>query len=302
MHFKKNISLCVVSIIIFTVNVYSAPKIFTHEDIKVTTIKIEGHKVYYDSIGAGSDYIVLLHGLFGNSGVWHKIMPDLANDGFRVIAPDLPGYGWSLGFPVYDYDLGRQVTLLREFLKKLKIQKFHVAGNSLGSTLAVSYMNKYHSQIKSIAFLGSPAGFSIWSKELHKAIADGDNPFIPKTADQFKEEMELLFVNPPDYPMPFIKKKLKSYAKNALLDSQIWNIVNLDLYNFVIKNQLYTKCPMLIIWGKNDKIFSPVDAPKLHERVPGSELVLLPNAGHLLVIEHHQKAADIYMKFLNKHR
>ncbi|HJO95204.1 MAG TPA: alpha/beta hydrolase [Victivallales bacterium] len=301
MFFKKCVYLFF-SFIVISSTAYSAKKEFTHADIKTSTVEIEGHKEYYDSIGEGDEYVVLLHGLFGNSGVWHKIMPALANDGFKVIAPDLPGYGWSLGFPIYDYDLKRQVALLLEFVDKLKIEKFHVAGNSLGSTLAVSFMNKYHTRIKSITFLGSPAGFSFWSKDLHKAITEGNNPFIPKTADQFKEEMKLLFFNPPDYPMEFIKKKLKVYKKNALLDTQIWDIVNIDLYNFVIADQLYTKCPMLILWGKEDKIFSPEEAQKLHKRVPGSELVLMPKAGHLLVLEYHKHVADIYIKFLNKHK
>jgi len=301
MSFKKKLFLPTVLIIIFIVNTaYSANKKFVHADIKTLTVEVEGHKVYYNSIGEGDNYIVLLHGLFGNSGVWHKIMPALANDGFKVIAPDLPGYGWSIGFPVYDYDLDRQVILFHEFINKLKIKKFHIAGNSLGSTLAVFYMNRHHSKVKSIAFLGAPAGFSIWSKEIHKAIADGNNPFIPKNADQFKIEMKLLFYKTPPFSKKFIEKKLKMYSKKAFLYREIWNIVNLDLYNFVIKNQLYTDCPMLIIWGKNDKIFSSKDAGKLNKRVPGSELVLLPDAGHLLVVECHKKAAAIYIKFLNK--
>lgn len=81
--------------------------------------------------------------------------------------------------------------------KKLHLEYFDIAGNSMGGAIAASYTQKYSSNIRSIAFIGGSMGVVGWSPQIRDAIYSGINPFIPVILDQFDLEMGLLFVNPP---------------------------------------------------------------------------------------------------------
>ena len=138
-------------------------------------IRVDQHNIYYNTAGKGPK-ILLIHGLFASKEQWSKLMCQLARKHFMVIAPDLPGYGKSLGYHLRDYALENQVRILHSFMQKLQIKKFNIAGNSMGGTIAALYSASYPAQIKSLAFIGSMEGVVGWGPKLKQAFLSGINP------------------------------------------------------------------------------------------------------------------------------
>ena len=259
-------------------------------------IALDGGVLYYNRAGAGPS-ILLLHGLFASKEQWDGLLCLLAASGYTAIAPDLPGYGQSVDFPVSDYPLENQVARLRQFMDHLGIVTADLAGNSMGGAIAALYLQQYPQQIRTLAFIGPPLGIAEWSPQVQAAIHQGVNPFIPVDAAQLDLELSLLFVNPPSLPEEIKQAMLKDYVERNRHYQQVWTIVS--LYDAVLEPlRFWLQAPTLILWGENDQIFAIDGATLLRQRFPRGRLVRLPNAGHLPHLENAKETAAIYLDFL----
>jgi pimeloyl-ACP methyl ester carboxylesterase len=252
--------------------------------------------MHYRQAGAGP-HVLLLHGVFANKEQWDSVLCLLAAGGYTAIAPDLPGYGQSVDFPVTDYKLENQVARVREFLERLGVTRFDIAGNSMGGAIAALYARQYPEQAYTLAFIGGPLGITDWSEPFKEAVYQGVNPLIPVTVAEFDLELSLLLVNPPTLPEETKQAAIKDYVERNRHYQQIWTIVS--LYDRVLEPpRFWIRTPALILWGEQDRIF-PVDgAATLRQRFPHGKLVKLPNAGHLLHLENPAEIATIYLDFL----
>lgn len=264
-------------------------------DIATRSTQIGSGTLSYNQAGTGQP-ILLLHGLFAEKEQWNGMMCELARAGYQAIAPDLPGYAKSTGFTVKDYALENQVALLHQFVEQLKIQSLDVAGSSMGGTIAALYSQLYPNQVRSLAFIGSPLGVTNWATSVRKSIIEGINPFIPITKEQFDLEISLLFVTPPTIPDEVKTEKVNDYVNRNRNYQQTWDIVN--LYDDVLCQLPHSRVPTLAIWGQEDKIYDIRDVDRSHRCLPGSQIIQLPKAGHLLLIENAQEAASNYLGFL----
>lgn len=248
----------------------------------------------YNSVGTGQP-ILLLHGLFASKEQWNSMMCQLSDAGYKAIAPDLPGYGNSTLVATRDYALDHQVVLLHQLTKQLGIRSFDIAGSSMGGAIATLYSKRYPQQVRSLAFIGSPLGVTNWAWSVRNSIFNGINPFIPTTKEQFDLEISLLFVTPPTIPDAVKTDKVNDYITRNRHYQQIWDIVN--LYDNVLC-QGPTQLPTLAIWGKEDKIYNIRGADRLQRCIPQTQVIRLPKAGHLLLMENSEEATTDYLRFL----
>ena len=279
----------------------SLPYISTGKSIITThSVEVSGHNLVYNTAGKGDRSILFLHGLFANKEQWIPLMTYFADRGYFTVAPDLPGYGESNSFPLDVYTMPNQVKLLNSFVEKIGLKEFNIAGNSLGCTVSILYAQKFQQNVNTIALLGGPAGLGKWSEKIMDVYKKGKNPFIPLTIEDFNEEMSLLFYKPTKIPVENIREALKSYKDNYKKYVQIFNLFNMTVYNFSTSFKSDLKIPVLILWGKDDHILTSEDAELAQKKIPGSELIILDNAGHLIMIENTEKVAELYDDFLNK--
>lgn len=263
------------------------------------TEQVSNGTLSYSQVGNGRK-VLLLHGLFADKEQWHTIMCRLSEAGYQAIAPDLPGYGKSNGFPLSDYALENQTTLLHELMEKIGIKSFDLAGSSMGGAIARLYAQRYPNQVRSLAFIGSPLGVVDWADSVKAALFQGINPFIPITKEQFALEIELLFFTPPPIPDSVVVEKVNDYNIRNRHYQQVWDIVN--LYDDILCQGVPTQLPTLIIWGKEDKIYDISGVTKLQKCIASRQVIQLPKAGHLLLIENAMEVAEKYMRFLQAAR
>jgi len=249
----------------------------------------------YHAAGEGPA-VLLLHGLFARKEQWSEVLCRLSEAGFAAVAPDLPGYGESDGFSLEDYRLDLQVERLHDFVEKLGMDGFHLAGNSMGGTIAALYAGKYPERVRSLAFIGGPFAAGEWAEGVKEAIYRGVNPFIPVDSEQFDLEMDLLFAGPPRIPQAFKKAAVEKYVERNLHYRQVWDIVS--LYDTALYGRQELSMPVLVLWGEDDEIFDSSGAAPLRDRIPGSSMVLLPRTGHLPMVENPAGTAEAYLELL----
>jgi pimeloyl-ACP methyl ester carboxylesterase len=260
------------------------------------SIAVDAGSISYLQGGQGR-LILLLHGLFGQKEQWMDMACALTKNGFRVIAPDLPGYGQSGTYPITIYQLESQVKTLQRFMRLVTGEPFDIAGNSMGGAIAGLYANQYPQEIKSLAFIGAPLGIIVWSDQVRDSIYQGVNPFIPIDQSQLDSEMDMLFAKPPVISDDIKTQLLQDYRNDNRHYQQVWNIVN--FYGNTLKRLPNQYLPTFILWGEHDEIFNISGLPVLKKKFPHSQSHRLADIGHLVMLEQPLKIADLYTSFLN---
>jgi pimeloyl-ACP methyl ester carboxylesterase len=102
----------------------------------------------------GGEPFVLLHGLASSSRYWEDLRP-LAND-YRVLAPDLLGFGRSPKPPESRYGPAEHITALRPAMRTRTERPFHLLGHSLGSLIALQYAVAYPEDVRSLILVSLP--------------------------------------------------------------------------------------------------------------------------------------------------
>ena len=107
--------------------------------LRLKSTAVDGETWHYLEGGAAdAPVLLLLHGFGGDKDHWTRFSRALVRD-YRVIAPDLPGFGDSARHAGWDYSLNAQRDRLNEFIAALKLGPLHLGGNSMGGHLAVIY-------------------------------------------------------------------------------------------------------------------------------------------------------------------
>ena len=122
-----------------------------------------GARAHYVTAGDTGPAVILLHGsIEGSSGTagWRFMAPFLGANGFRVFAPDRPGFGLSdTAKPEYlDQGPHAQVEFLRMFADALCLDKFHLSGNSGGCAVSCNFVVTYPERVLSVAFIAGGLG------------------------------------------------------------------------------------------------------------------------------------------------
>ncbi|MCF7996038.1 MAG: alpha/beta hydrolase [Chromatiaceae bacterium] len=289
-------ALILVLIVALTLAAVPATACEIHNDLVVLD---DGAAIAYTRAGQGPA-VLLLHGLFANKEQWQAFQCELAAAGRAAIAPDLPGYGQSQGFPLADYRLSAQAERLQEFAMRLGLTGFDLAGNSLGGALAAVHARRYPRAVRTLAFIGGPFGLIPWGPKVEAAIETGVNPFIPVTPAELDLELSLLFVAPLDLTEAEKAAIVAEYIANNKHYRQVWDIVNLD-------SRLLTRAaggpwPTWIFWGQSDRIFPAEDgARRLRQRYPQAATHTPFAVGHLPHLEQAERTAAVYLAFLASH-
>lgn len=269
-------------------------------DIRSAEIKVDGGSIHYSEVGTGST-VVLLHGLFAQKEQWRDLMCHLSGKGYRAVAPDLPGFGQSRPFALPDYGLLRQSDLLETFLQQVVPSgRLHLAGNSMGGSIAALYARRHPERLHTLVFIGAPMGIVPWGKAVSDALHQGIHPFIPVNTEELRLEMRLLFASPPTLPEEVEKALVQTYTSENRHYQAVWNLVN--CYQRVLLEGKAPAVPTLFLWGESDRIFEWPGKNRLRHHWPRAGIVLLPGIGHLPHLEDSNAIGSQIHRFIGAQR
>ena len=258
------------------------------------TITVEDHEVIYLDGGSGPP-VVLLHGFGSNKDLWNAVAARLTSS-YRVIVPDLPGFGESTKLESAYYDVRTQVRRLHEFLNKLGILQTHIAGNSMGGMISVVYASTYPEGVNSLMIGAAPGAGPTAQADVEELLSSGDNPLLVRDEGDFDRMMELAFSSPPAIPGP-LKREMAARAIrdekfNAKIFADLLDDWSIDRYLDEIS------VPTLIVWGRDDRLVDPSAVAEFSERITSSQSVIFRDCGHALPRDCPDALVERYLAFL----
>src|SRR5437762_166639 len=118
--------------------------------------EVDGMRVHYQDAGNAKDpAVVLIHGFSSSTLVWSRVFLRLADEGVRVIAVDLQGYGYSGKPRNGNYTIEGQARMIVGLLDKLGIEQAHIVGSSYGGAVAATCALDYPDRLEKLVLVGS---------------------------------------------------------------------------------------------------------------------------------------------------
>jgi pimeloyl-ACP methyl ester carboxylesterase len=176
-------------------------------------VDVDGDHIVYLDGGSGTP-VVLLHGFGANKDVWNTAAARLTPR-FRVIVPDLPGFGESRARAGGRYDAWSQARRLHAFLIALGVREHHIGGSSMGGLIATVYAAQYPQDVQSLLVAAAAGVRSPRESELERHLAAGENPLLVRNDADLERMVRMVFYHPPSIPAPFRRAMLKdAHARN----------------------------------------------------------------------------------------
>jgi pimeloyl-ACP methyl ester carboxylesterase len=305
---KKNIKYTLFAIPTFLLIVIS---IYWKNDIDINELKnkyaypsssfisIDDMNVHYRDVGKG-EAILLIHGTGASLHTWEKWIDILSPD-YRVISFDLPGFGLTGPDPNHNYQISRYTAILDSLMVKLKVDSFHIAGNSLGGLVAWHYTTQFPQKILTLNLIDA-AGLPQPGKK---------PPFIFQLAKLPVLSTLLQKVT----PKSIIKKSMLDVYKNDKLVTEklIDRYFELSLREgnrtafvkrmsqlnekLVVSDLKNITVPVLIQWGKDDRWIPLANAFEFQKLIPNAEIKMY-DSGHVPMEENPMETVKDYMIFL----
>jgi pimeloyl-ACP methyl ester carboxylesterase len=264
-------------------------------DLIEKSVQIGPHKMVYLETGKG-ETILLIHGFGGDKDNWTRFAKHLYKD-YRVIIPDMPGFGESSRIETEDYSVQKQAERLSLFVKELGLENFHMAGNSLGGWITCWYALNNQSKVKSITLFNSAGVTSPQKSEHELNVEKGYNALLVQNVKDYDRLMNFVFVDPPYIPGPLKKRFSEEAAKSRVFNEKIWK----DIFKNMPMLEPHLgriNIPVMVIWGDTDRVIHLSAADVFVKGIKGSQKHIIERCGHLPMVEKPELSADIMKGFM----
>ena len=245
--------------------------------------------------------LVMIHGFGGDKDNWSLYAPHIGGH-YRLICPDLPGFGENDRSVELDHGIAAQGERLLAFLDALGISKCHLGGNSMGGYIALQLALTHPERLLSLTLLNNAGVIGPQESELQRRVSVGESPLVVRTMADIDRLLAFVAYRPRFIPRQFKKVVLEDTAPHAELLDKIFNEVVGDALDRPVNDQLpRVTTPTQIIWGRHDRLIDVSCATVLHEGIKDSELVIFEDVGHVPMVESPAQTARAHLAFLAKH-
>jgi pimeloyl-ACP methyl ester carboxylesterase len=267
--------------------------------LKRHTIKIDGQRIFYlDNEKSNAEQtILLIHGFGDRSLTWMQFSRRFRDAGFRIIVPDLLGFGKSDKPEQADYRFSAQSARLFELMKKLNVEKLHVVGNSMGGGIAAQMALDAPEKIASLTLMDA-AGIHYKPTDMDRALLNGRNMLVIKTPQDFRDVMAMVAYKSVPAPRPVVDYLAEQAVENSALHERILRDALFEDLNFLMLEMEKITTPTLIVWGEKDRLLHPDNAKVLHHFIKNSKLEIMPDIGHVPQMEAPFESSEIVLNFI----
>jgi len=264
-------------------------------------ITVSGDEISYDVLGYGPS-LILVHGTPSRSYIWRDVASRLA-DRFAVYVFDLLGFGQSERREGLDVSISGQSRALAELVEAWELDAPSVAGHDIGGAIALRTHLLEGVSFGCIALLDSVVL----------------RPWITPTTRHVKAHLDVYRTMPAKTFEAIVASHLRT-ATHKPLDEQAF-ATYLEGWRGEFGQRLYLNkdaqldekdtaefepllpsigVPVGIIWGEQDAWLDPALAERLHELIPGSDLLVLPETGHFAMEDSPQQVTAALFDFFTR--
>lgn len=271
----------------------------------------KGHQIFYRDSGGNKPALLLIHGFPTASWDFYRVWDALA-ERYRVLAPDLIGFGYSAKPRDYPYSLVDQAELCGNLCARQQLTEVHVLAHDYGVSVAQELITLHEQgrgaiRLKSVTFLNgglfpethhpifmqkllrSPLGpllaMAMSEKKLAESLRKVFGPETPPNAQECAAFWQLVSHNRGTGVMP----RLIRYIDERRQQRARW-----------IPAMQFTRVPMRLINGPVDPVSGEHMAARYHELIPNPDIVLLPGIGHYPQVEAPDQVLQAFFEFQDR--
>lgn len=266
-------------------------------------IDVDGVRVHYQEAGdVNAPAMVLIHGFASSTLVWSKVFLKLAAAGFRVIALDMLGYGYSAKPRNGEYTIEGQAKLLVGLLDALSIPQAIVVGSSYGGAVAAACALDYPDRVEKLILVGTvnnnrPLAFMLMRLFGSPLFGDVVSPLLIGSRRLLRRRMKRVYDR---HAWAMDERRVDARhlpLRAAGTQRAIINTVRRWDAERISREAHLIRQPTLLLWGENDREIPISDGERLHEDIPGSRFIVFLESGHLPHEEYPEAFVDVVIDF-----
>ncbi|WP_417427880.1 alpha/beta fold hydrolase [Halpernia sp.] len=239
----------------------------------------------FDFIQEGEGHpLVLLHGLMGGLSNFTSMVEFFSKKGFQVFVPVLPIYD----LPVLNTNLTSIAKFVAKFIDEEVGCPVTIVGNSMGGHVGLILTTIRPDLVKNLVLTGSSG---LYERTFGDSFPrKGDKEYIKKKTQEVFYNPDIATDELVDEVFSLVNDRMKGIKTVMLARSAIKHNMLNDLPNI--------KCPVCIIWGKQDNVTPPEVAVDMHKFIPNSDLFWIDECGHAAMMEKPEEFNKILYSWL----
>lgn len=252
---------------------------------------------YQDTNTDGSPVVLLLHGLGATCESWQLQTPALVDADYRVIIPDMRGFGKST-YPGGNNNPETMAGDILGLLEELSLEEVHLVGISLGGTVALELIIAKPELAKSLILTNTfaklrPRKLSLWFFYIFRMLL----VHLIGIETQAEYVAERLFPNPEE---DILRASYQEQVCQA--NPKAYRATMRSLAYFDVSNEAGNiRCPTLVITAQQDTVVPPENQTELAQLIPGADQKFINNAGHAVIVEKPDEYNQMLIEFLQQH-
>ncbi len=258
--------------------------------------RIPGFSMAYWEAGQGEP-LVLVHGMGVDRGTLLDVAGKLKRN-FRVILPDLPGFGDSDKPAEADYGIEAQVNNLGRFIEAVGLRQVHLGGHSMGGWISAGLASSRPDMVTSLWLIAAAGTSDLGHSIVTEAYKRGEYLLCCRTPSDLPGIMKLAMVRLPTLPYCVWETLGRRASANYELHKRIFDKIMDDVAGYDLERRLpEIKAPTLLVWGDSDKLVPPSALQTFKRLIPNSRPILLEGVGHVPQMEAIDRCASDYLAF-----
>jgi pimeloyl-ACP methyl ester carboxylesterase len=273
-------------------------------------MEIEGRSVNYVDYGEGSEGlspVICIHGLGGCWQNWLENVPRLAAEGRRVIAMDLPGFGFS-EMPREEISISGYGRAVNELCDRLDLGEVVFLGNSMGGFISAEVAIQFPTRVARLVLVSAAgvttsdlrSGPVMAGARVVAAMATRTATMSEKLVRRRRLRMPLYgsFIRHPTRIRAELLYEITRGSGRPGFTDALRAIMDYDYRDRLTD----IGCPTLVVWGTGDMLVPQSDAGEYERLIPDSRKVLFEDTGHMAMIERPQTFNDCLVDWLSEDR
>ena len=266
-------------------------------------VDVDGVRVHYQEAGdPKAPALVLIHGFASSTLVWSKVFLRLAEAGFRVIAVDMLGFGYSGKPRNGEYTIAGQASLLVGLLDRLQINRATLVGSSYGGAVSATCALDYPQRIDKLVLIGTvnnnrPLGYKLMRVFSSPVFGDVVSPLLIGSRRLLRRRMKRVYdrhewvLDERRVDARHLPLRASGTQRAIIRTVRAWDAERISREAHLITQ------PTLLLWGENDREIPLADGERLHELIAGSRLIVFLNCGHLPHEEYPEEFTGVVADF-----